>query len=90
MTLTSVTSRIVRIVSGTVTRVARCHALAPSTRAASVISDGIAWIAATNRIMPNPRTVQTIEMITAQVDTLGSTPSDRIGSSMMPSSRVPG
>ena len=36
-------------------------------------------MAATKRIMPKPRTFQVMEMITAQLDSPASTPSQRIG-----------
>ena len=72
--------------SGTVTRVVRCHAVAPSTRAASLISCGTAWMAATNRIIPKPSTFHTTDTMTAHVDTVGSTPSHSTGSSMIPRS----
>ena len=86
MTLTSVTSSTVRIVSGRVTRIVRCQALAPSTTAASLTSFGTAWMAATNRIIPNPITFQVIDTMTAHSEVLGLTPSHRIGWSMMPRS----
>ncbi len=39
---------------------------------ASLISPGMAWIAATNRIVPKPTTFQTIEAMTAHIDTSAS------------------
>ena len=86
MTLMSVTSRIVRIVSGRVTRVIRCQALAPSTSVASSISRGMAWIAPMNRIIPKPMTFQVTEPMIAHVERSASTPSHRTGSSMSPMS----
>jgi hypothetical protein len=47
--------------------------------AASVISLGMAWMAATNRMTPKPSTFQTTETMIAQVDRSASTPSHRIG-----------
>ena len=47
--------------------------------AASLISPGIAWIAATNRIVPKPTTFQTIETITAHMATLASAPNHSTG-----------
>ena len=60
--------------------------LAPSTIAASLISSGMAWMAATKRIMPKPMTFQTTETMIAQFDVSASTPSQRIGFAMMPRS----
>ena len=63
--------------------------LAPSTMLASVISLGMAWIAATNRIIPNPMTFQTTETMIDHVDRSASTPSQMTGSSISPrSSRI--
>ena len=53
---------------------------------ASLISLGMAWIAATNRIMPNPRTFQTTDPMIDQVERSASTPRNWIGLSMSPRS----
>ena len=80
MTLMSVTSRIVRIVSGSVTRVIRCQALAPSTSVASLISRGMAWMAPMNRIIPKPMTFQVTDAMIAHVEQvrIDAQPQDRL------------